>query len=97
MYGLTAYVYNYSGEKYGPYGGTGGLHFEARPPEHSCYLACISGRADLRLDSITFHWRCPQSPHLISEPRIGYSGSTALKPTCFVPLLVLAVIFKYYG
>lgn len=40
-------------------GGTGGYHFEARPPETDCYLAWISGRANLRLDSITFHWRCP--------------------------------------
>ena len=47
----------FSGNRYGPYGGTGGVHFEAVPPERDCYLACISGRSDLRLDSITFHWR----------------------------------------
>ena len=24
-----------------------------------CYLAWISGRAFLRLDAVSFHWRCP--------------------------------------
>ena len=50
-----------SGHTIGPFGGDGGYHFEARPPDgrDGCYLAWISGRADLRLDAISFHWRCP--------------------------------------
>jgi len=67
--------YGSSGKRYGPFGGTGGVHFEAVPPERDCYLACISGRADLRLDSITFHWRCPKRPHYVSEPRATTSAA----------------------
>ena len=49
------------GKKHGPFGGDGGHHFEARPPSPDCYLAFVSGRADLRLDAVIFHWRCPST------------------------------------
>ena len=30
-----------------------------------CSLGFISGWADQRLDSITFHWRCPRAPQQV--------------------------------
>jgi len=47
------------GHVFGPYGGSGGYSFTAKPPNSDCYLAWISGKANLRVDSISFHWRCP--------------------------------------
>ncbi|XP_023325434.1 zymogen granule membrane protein 16 [Eurytemora carolleeae] len=44
---------------FGPFGGTGGMPFRSVPPRPSCYLGYISGKSDLRLDKIVFHWRCP--------------------------------------
>ncbi len=49
-----------SGHQHGPFGGAGGIRFDARPPRADCFLAYISGRAFLRLDAISFHWRCPR-------------------------------------
>jgi len=47
------------GYTFGPYGGTGGYAFTAKPPKPECFLGWISGYANLRLDAISFHWRCP--------------------------------------
>ena len=47
------------GHIFGPFGGSGGYGFTAKPPNSDCYLAWISGKANLRVDSISFHWRCP--------------------------------------
>ena len=59
-----------SGRIHGPYGGEGGRYFEAIPPEPynrdgkkiQCFLGWISGQSDRRLDSISFHWKCPKEP-----------------------------------
>ena len=69
----TSYPYIFSGNVYGPYGGNGGVHFEAKPPESynkegkkiHCYLGWISGQSDQRLDAISFHWKCPKEPSSI--------------------------------
>ena len=55
--------YTEKGHIFGPYGGSGGYSFTAKPPESECYLAWISGKANLRVDSISFHWRCPVRWH----------------------------------
>ena len=54
---LTFHTLN--GYTFGPYGGTGGYAFTAKPPKSQCYLGWISGYSNLRLDAISFHWRCP--------------------------------------
>ena len=58
----------FSGLSYGPYGGTGGYKFTAQPPKSQCYLAWISGQAHIRIDSISFHWRCPVREHSEEHP-----------------------------
>lgn len=47
------------GNTFGPYGGPGGYAFTAKPPKSECFLGWISGYSNLRLDAISFHWRCP--------------------------------------
>ena len=73
---LTMKTINCSGRIYGPYGGKGGRYFEAIPPNpHNrdgkkihCFLGWISGQSDRRLDSISFHWKCPKEPsHMYPE------------------------------
>ena len=33
-----------------------------------CFLGWISGQSDRRLDSISFHWKCPKEPsHMYPE------------------------------
>lgn len=55
--------YTSEGNVFGPYGGSGGYAFTAQPPANDCFLAWISGKANLRLDSVAFHWRCPLQWH----------------------------------
>ena len=35
-------------------------------PREDCYLGYISGKSDLRLDQILFHWRCPAKAEEVS-------------------------------
>ncbi|XP_059082356.1 uncharacterized protein LOC131879895 [Tigriopus californicus] len=100
--------YTSSGKRLGPYGGTGGYFFEARPPQDDCFLAWISGRSHLRLDSISFHWRCATSYRLQAQKdpptydNLGLhnyfpqSNSQFSKSSqisfCLIPLTVLSII-----
>ena len=71
---------NCSGRIYGPYGGKGGRYFEAIPPNpHNrdgkkihCFLGWISGQSDRRLDSISFHWKCPKEPSHMYPEELDY-------------------------
>lgn len=101
--------YTSSGKRYGPYGGTGGFFFEARPPQGDCYLAWISGRSYLRLDSISFFWRCATSyrsqaqmdpPKHDLTPNENFHHSSQFSRSsqiffCLIPLTVLAIILHH--
>ena len=70
---LCFHCFSFSGTIHGPYGGNGGIDFEAKPPIRYnkdgkrilCYLGWISGQSDQRLDAISFHWKCPIEPSMI--------------------------------
>ena len=43
------------------------------PPKPSCNLGYISGKSDLRLDKIVFHWRCPaKKEEVVFYNRVSY-------------------------
>ncbi len=90
----------FSGHIFGPYGGEGGYEFLAEPPRPDCYLGWISGRSNVKLDNISFHWRCPvlvrrpekQQPDNILSDIEYYSSSMASMPSSVTNLTVVLMI-----
>ena len=78
--GLT--LHTQQGRVHGPFGGSGGVPFVAAPPQgKDCYLACISGRAFLRVDALVFHWRCPLTYDKVQEVESGIASSATATTT----------------
>ena len=49
------------------------ISFFLVPPKPSCNLGYISGKSDLRLDKIVFHWRCPaKKEEVVFYNRVSY-------------------------
>ena len=56
-----------SGKHIGPYGGDGGYIFDSGDFNGTgCYLGFISGKAGMRLDQLSLHWKCPREREFIS-------------------------------
>ena len=39
----------FSGKEHGPFGGTGGFYFDAKPPNLNCFLGWISGNKSYKM------------------------------------------------
>ena len=64
-------------------------------PRYSCSLGYISGWAGARLDSVSFHWRCPpKAPQYEVVEGLGghNSGAVAGAPLAWGALVVGALV-----
>lgn len=98
---LTFHTLN--GYTFGPYGGKGGYAFTAKPPKPQCYLGWISGYSNLRLDAISFHWRCPintnrppdqtinEDSHVEESWIIPNTSTTLALPSLVILILIITL------
>lgn len=84
------------GRTLGPFGGGGGVPFDTGDwGRYSCSLGYISGWAGARLDSVSFHWRCPpKAPQYEVVEGLGghHSGAVAGAQLAWGALVVGALV-----
>ena len=79
----------------GPYGGDGGIKFDTGDfSSEGCHLGYISGKAGMRLDQLSLHWRCPREKEFIGvespdDEESFYRGSQPCISCANILILIL--------